>query len=172
MRAAHAQIDIADRRLVGTDNVNIHAQLIGMQPKRAFHALQSIERIKRWLGMQDHPPIGIQRIAARRQQGVNINLRYLLAAQFHANGGDIADQPACGKANPNIIDAQARDAFCLLHGFPNGFFGCVHIGDIATAHSLAFALTRAQHLNIPAFADFSDQRRDFPRPDIERRDQS
>ena len=65
-----------------------------MKPKRLFDALKPVERIQRGLRVQDHPAIGVERIAPRRKQLVNIILLDTVPAHFDFDRRDIADQPA------------------------------------------------------------------------------
>src|SRR3546814_6556825 len=74
MRGAHAHIEIAKGAAIRQYDMNVHAQPVGMKAKRLPHARQSIQRIKRWLSVQHHALIGIDAVAARFQQIINVLL--------------------------------------------------------------------------------------------------
>src|SRR3546814_6606481 len=92
MRGAHAHIEIAKGAAIRQYDMNVHAQPVGMKAKRLPHARQSIQRIKRWLSVQHHAPIGIDAVAARFQQIINVLLLNAMAAQFHFDAGDLRSE--------------------------------------------------------------------------------
>src|SRR3546814_1456016 len=54
MGRADAEIEIADRRRLGRDDVNVDGELVGMEAERLLDALQAVERVEGGERMQDH----------------------------------------------------------------------------------------------------------------------
>src|SRR3546814_8167215 len=67
-----------------------------------------------------------------------------MAAQFHFDAGDIADEAASGEVDPHIPDISACDPFGLLDRFAHCLLGTFHVRDIAAPHTSAFALACAK----------------------------
>ena len=172
MRRPHAQIQIAHRRSVGRDDVNIDAERIGVQPERLLDALQSVERVERRLRVEHHPPLGVDRVSPMRKQFVDVLLLDAVPAELDLDRRQIADQTARRKADPDILDVEPCDAFGLLDRFAHRSLGRIHVGDITAPHALRLALAGAEHVELAALAAFGDQRGHFPRPDIERGNQA
>ena len=172
MRRADAQIEVADRRPVGGDDMDVHAESIRMQPERLLDAGEPVERVERGLGVEHHPPLRIDRVAPGSEQRVDILLFDAMAAQLELDLGDVADQAAGGEADPDVLDVDAGDPLGLFHRLAHRRLGRRHVGDIAALDAAALALAGAEHDQLAAVALLRDHRRDLRRPDVERRDQS
>src|SRR3546814_5162907 len=58
-----------------------------------------------------------------------------MAAQFHFDAGDIADEAASGEVDPHILDIGACDPFGLLDRFAHCLLGTFHVRDITAPHT-------------------------------------
>src|SRR3546814_8669658 len=93
-----------------------------------------------------------------------------MAAQFHFDAGDIADEAASGEVDPHILDISACDPFGLLDRFAHCLLGTFHVRDIAAPHTSAFALACAKDREFAPVGLPRNQGGHFPGPYIERRD--
>src|SRR3546814_4693556 len=123
------------------------------------------------LSVQTHATVRIDPLRAGGQQVVDVRLFDAIAAHVALDRDDVADQRAAGEADPHILYIGARDAFRLLHGFPDGEFGPLHVRDEAAPHAPAFALARAQDRQFAIFGATRDQRGHLPRSDVDRGDE-
>src|SRR3546814_17638968 len=82
MRLPDRQIEIADRRRIGGDDMDIDTQPVGMKAERIDHALQSVKRVKRGLGMKHGAIARIEAALALVQHQIDVGL-------FDAVPGDI-----------------------------------------------------------------------------------
>src|SRR3546814_7162666 len=67
----------------------------------------------------------------------NVLLLNAMAAQFHFDAGDIADEAASGEVDPHILDISACDPFGLLDRFAHCLLGTFHVRAIAAPHTSA-----------------------------------
>src|SRR3546814_3264091 len=65
MGRADAEIEIADRRRLGRDDVNVDGELVGMEAERLLDALQAVERVEGGERMQDHAAHRVDRKIGR-----------------------------------------------------------------------------------------------------------
>jgi hypothetical protein len=56
--------------------------------------------------------------------------------------------PPAEKADPDVVDVEARDAFGLLDRLAHDMLGLFHVGDIAALDAAAFALAGAEHMEL------------------------
>src|SRR3546814_19325725 len=105
----------------------------------------------------------------RSKQIINVLLLNAMAAQFHFDAGDIADEAASGEVDPLILDISACDPFGLLDRFAHCLLGTFHVRDIAAPHTSAFALACAKDREFAPVGLPRNQGGHFPGPYIEDR---
>ena len=164
----HGLVDIAHRRAIGEDHVDVDAQPLGMQPDRLLDPGCAIERVERGLRVQHHASAGLDRLATRSQQMVDIVLVDPPAAQIDLDPRDRAGEPARSAADMDMVDVEPRDPLGLFHRFAHRQLGRRHVGDIAALDALAGALASAQHQQLARVGAPDDHRADLGRADIER----
>ena len=154
-------VDVAKRRRVGCDDMDIDSQPVGMQPDRVMHSLDPIDRVKRRMGVKHDLAVAVDRILSGDQQLVDIRLLDLVPAKLDFDIGNVADQPAGGEARPDIVDGHTRYAFGDLDRLAHSHFACFHVGHIAALDPTAFALACAEHAQPPVGVASDDQRGDL-----------
>ena len=171
MRGAHRHVDIAHRRRIAEQNVDIHAQLIGVQPLGIADALHPVQRVKRGLRMQDQLAFRVDALLAARQQIIDMLLRNAVAGQIDLHGRDAARQPPCAEGNMDTVDIDAGHALRLFYRGAHGELGGLNVGDISALHTTAFALAGAENGEFALFGHPGDKGGNLGRSDIERGNQ-
>ncbi len=154
-------IDVAERRRIGGDDMDIDAQPVGMQPDRMVDPLHAIDGVKCRMGMEDDLAVAVDRAPAHGKQLLNVRLFDLVAAQFDLDIGDVADQAPGSEACPNIIDRDAGNSLCNLDRLAHGNLAGFHIGHIAALDAPALPLAGAEHAQSPVRVARHDQRADL-----------
>src|SRR3546814_13797176 len=85
-------------------------QPVGGKADGVLDAVEPIERVERRLGVEDHPPFGVDAGAARGEQVVDILLLDAVAAEFAFDRRDVAEQAAGREADPYVVDVETGDA--------------------------------------------------------------
>ena len=116
------------------------------------------------LALVDHVPAGVE-------QGVDVGVGDPAAADRDLDPGDVADQPAGGEADEDLVDIGAGDALGLLDRLADRDLALLHVGDEAALDAAALALAGAEDLELAVLAGLGDQRADLGRADVERGDQ-
>ena len=159
VRRPDAQVQVAHRRPVGRDDVDVNAEPVGVKPERLLDPGQPVKRIECGLRVEHHAPLRVDRVAPRPEQRVDVRLFDAVAAELELDLRDIADQPARGEAHPDVLDVEARDPLGLLHRFAHGDLRRLHVGDIAALDAAALALAGAEHDQLASVALLRDHRR-------------
>src|SRR3546814_13903916 len=94
MRLPDRQIEIADRRRIGGDDMDIDTQPVGMKAERIDHALQSVERVKRGLGMKHGAIARIEAALALVQHQIDVGLFDPVSGDIDVDGRDLAVEAA------------------------------------------------------------------------------
>jgi hypothetical protein len=168
MRGTDDIVDVAQRRRVGGDYVDVHAQPVGMEPDRMLDALHSVDGVERRMGVERDLPVAVDRILPARQKLVDVRLLDLVPAQLDFDIGDVAGEPAGAEARPYVLDRHARHALGELDGLADGMLARFHVGDVAALDAAPLALAGAEHLQAPVVPNHADQRPDLRRADVER----
>src|SRR3546814_6545759 len=74
MRLPDGRLQIPHRRTVGHDDMDIDPQPVGVKADGVLDAVEPIERVDRRLGVEDHPPFGVDAGAASGEQVVALLL--------------------------------------------------------------------------------------------------
>ncbi len=129
-----------------------------MEADRVLDAVEAVERVSAGCAYGIIRPSGSMpaRPAASRSSISSCSIRWPL--RFALDRRDVADQPACRKADPDIVDVQPRDAFGLLDRLAHDMLGLFHVGDIAALHTAAFALAGTEHVELAVGGLPRDQR--------------
>src|SRR3546814_11141616 len=85
-------------------------QPVGGKADGVLDAVEPIERVERRLGVEDHPPFGVDAGAARGEQVVDILLLDAVAAEFAFDRRDVAEQAAGREADPYVVAVETGDA--------------------------------------------------------------
>ena len=165
------RIQILHRRRIGGDDVDVDGELVGVEAARLLDALDPVDRVERRNGVEDGAALGIDRLPAGVEQSVDILGRDAAAADRDLDPGDVADQPAGGKADEHLVDLGAGDALGLLDRLADRDLALLHVGDEAALDAAAFALAGAEDAQFAVLARLGDQGADLRRADVERRDQ-
>ena len=165
-RADHG-IDIAQRRRVGGDHVDVDPEPVGKKADRVLDALRAVDGVQRRVGVEHDLAVAVDRASAGVEQLVDVGLLDLVAAEFDLDVGDVADQAAGAIARPHVVDGHARHALGELDRFANREFARRHVGDVAALDPAAFALAGAEHGQAAVVVGGDDQRADLGRADVE-----
>ena len=168
MRRADHIIDVADRRRVGGDDVDVHAKAVGVQADRVLHAIDPVDGVERRMRVKHHLPVAIDRSAPTRQEFLDVRLLDLVAAKLDLDIGEVAGEPARAEAGPDVLDGKPGHALGKLDRFADRMLACGHVGDIAALHAAALALAGAEHLQPPVVGQRADQRPDLRGADVQR----
>ena len=122
--------------------------------------------------VEDHPPVGVDRIPADAEQLVDILLLDPAAADLDLDAGDGADQPAGREADEDVLDIGRRRSARPARP-PRGSSPSVRSMS-AMKPRLTPRLSRwpvPRILKLAVLARLGDQRRHLRRADVERGDQ-
>ena len=145
VRRADHRIDVAQRRRVGGDDVDVDAEAVGVEPDRLLDALRPVDRVERRMGVEHDLAVAVDRALAGAQQLVDVGLLDRMAAKLDLDIGDVADQPAGAVARPDVVDRDARHALGELDRLAHRELARGHVGDVAALDPAAFALAGAEH---------------------------
>ena len=171
VRRADDVIDVAQRRRVGGDDVDVDPEPVGVEPDRLLDPLDPVDRVERRMGVEHDLAAAVDRRAAAGEQLVDVRLLDLVAAKLDLDIGDVADQPAGAIARPDFVDGHARHALGQLDRFAHRELARFHVGDVAALDPAAFALAGAEHAQPAVVVGRDDQRADLRRADVERGDE-
>ena len=74
VRRADHGVDIAQRRRVGGDHVDVDAEPIGVEPDRLLNALRAVDRVERRMGVEDDLAVAVDGVLAGVEQLVDVRL--------------------------------------------------------------------------------------------------
>ena len=171
MRRADHVIEVAQRRRVGGDDVDVDAEALGMEADRLLDALDPVDRVERRMGVEDDPVAAVDRRTAVAQQLVDVRLLDLVAAKLDLDIGDVAGEAAGAEARPDVVDGDPGHALGALDRLAHRDLAGVDVGDIAALDAAALALAGAEHAQPPVLVGRDDQGADLGRADVERGDQ-
>src|SRR3546814_14843894 len=115
MGRADAEIEIADRRRLGRDDVNVDGELVGMEAERLLDAMQAVERVEGGERLQDNAAHQVDRIPAGDEQIVDVRLFDLAPTDADHDAGDVADHTARGKTDEGVPQIHDGDHTALHH---------------------------------------------------------
>ena len=145
MRRADHRVDVAQRRRVGGDDVDVDAEPVGVEPDRLLDALRPVDRVERRMGVEHDLAVAVDRVLAGAQQLVDVGLLDGMAAKLDLDIGDVADEPAGAIARPDVLDREARHALGQLDRLAHRELARRHVGDVAALDPAALALAGAEH---------------------------
>ena len=131
MRRAHRQVEVADRRAIGGDDMDVDAEPVGMEPQRLLDAVRAVERVERGWAWSTMRPSGSIESRPAIEQVVDIVLLDPVPAELDLDRGDVAGQPPAREADPDMleIDSPAMRSACSTASRTASVRG--HVGDIA-----------------------------------------
>ena len=160
--------NVADRRAIGQHDVNIDPQPLRMEPLGIGHAVGPVERVMCGLGVEHHPPIGLDHLARRNQQMFNIIGLDPPPAYINFDLRDPAGQPRTRGADPDAADRGVGHLLGPLNRIAHRIGRRRHIGDIAALDPLRGAVARAEHDDLARVSQPGDHRRNAERADVDR----
>ena len=172
MGGADAEVEILHRRRIGADDVDVDRDLVGMEAERLLDPVDARRSCRApgwrggWCGLRDRsipgPPSSRASISSARDAA---------AADRDLDPGDVADQPAGGEADEDLVDLGAGDALGLLDRLADRDLALLHVGDEAALDAAALALAGAEDAQLAVLVRLGDQRADLGRADVERGDE-
>ncbi len=165
MGAADGEVEVADRRRVGGDDVDVHAEPVGVEADGVFDE-GAVDRVQRRLGVEDGPAAGVDPRAAGGEQRRHVGVGDLVAADVDLDRLDLAAQAAGAHVDIDGAGLDPGVALGLVDRGADRAFGLLHVGDEAAADAVADALADADDARL-AGADEDDQRGDLRRADVE-----
>src|SRR6476661_3932079 len=117
MRLADDRIDIAQRRRLGSDHVNVDAQSVGMKPDRLLHSLSTVDRVERRMGVKNHLAVLVDGVLASLKELVDVRLLDRMTAKLDLDIGNVADEAAGTIARPDVFDGKTGHALGEFDGF-------------------------------------------------------
>ena len=170
VRLADDGVDIAQRRGLGGDHVDVDAETIGVEPNRLPDALRAIDGVQRRMRMEHDLAVAVDGVLADGHQLVDVGLLDRMTAELDLDIGDVADQPAGAVAGPDLLDRLSGHALGQLDRLANRMLARRHVGDEAALDAAALTLARAEDDQATVVVRPRDNRADLRRPDIECRD--
>ena len=158
-------------RRIGGDDMDIDAELLGMEAARLLDAVHPVDRVEGRQRVEDHAPvrpIADQPLASRS----SISSSEMRRPPIPTSTSTMSlIMPAGGKADEHLVDLGAGDPLGLLDRLADRDLALLHVGDEAALHAAALALAGAENPQLPVRAGLGDHRADLGRADVERRDQ-
>ena len=138
-------IDVAQRRRVGGDNVDVDPEPAGVEPDRLLDALRPVDGVERRVGVEHDLPLAVDRAPPGLEQLVDIGLLDRVAAKLDLDIGDVADESAGAIARPDVVDRLPGHSLGQLDRLAYREFAETHVGDEAALDPAALALAGAEH---------------------------
>ena len=168
VRRADDIVDVAKRRRVGGDHVDVDAQPVGVETDRVLHALDPVDRVERRMRVERDLPVTVDCVLAAGKELLDVGLLDLVTAELDLDIGDVAGKAARSEARPDVIDGQAGHSLGELNRLADRMLARLHVGNETALDSSALALPGAEHLQAAVVGQRADQRPDLRGADIER----
>src|SRR5205085_11774083 len=121
------RIDVPKRGRLSRDDMDVDAEAVSVEADRLLNALCPVDRVERWMGVEDDLPILVDSVLAGAEQLINVSLLDRVPAKLDLDVGDVADEAAGAIACPHVLDREPGHAFGELDSFAHRELACGHV---------------------------------------------
>ena len=146
MAAVDGELEIAQRRFVGGDDVDVDAERLAEHADRIGKAAIAVERIADRQSMQHDAPLAHRMRAAGAEQALDVGLGDR-AADVHAGGERLALQASAGDIDDEAADGDLGHALGRVDGEPDRLLRLVEIDDDAGLDAARTGRREAEHFH-------------------------
>ena len=168
MRVLDRLAQVAHRRPVGEHRVDIDPEPLGVEALGIGDAFRPVEEIARRLGVEHHPPVGLERVAPGGEQLLDVLLLDPAPADLDLDLADPAGEPRARSAEPDALHGDPGELFRPFERVAHGIGRGGHVGHVAALDPLRGAVAGTEHGHLAVLRQPGDHRRDAEAADVHR----